>query len=122
RASTSRPRCSAPRTWRNGWPSTAAAAGAAWRAGGTWPPGPEGSPGWRRPRLAAGGTLARGHGVPPGLALAPAGGGNAYLDPTALTEDDERALAAWLADPQVPKALHDAKGPINALAARGLAF
>ncbi|MGC1284730.1 MAG: DNA polymerase I, partial [Streptosporangiaceae bacterium] len=30
--------------------------------------------------------------------------------------------AAWLADPQVPKALHDAKGSINALAARGLEF
>jgi DNA polymerase-1 len=72
--------------------------------------------------LAASGTWARGTGVLTGLALATPDGGNAYLDPTALTEDDERALAAWLADPQTPKALHDAKGPINALAARGLAF
>ena len=47
---------------------------------------------------------------------------DAYLDPTALTEDDERALAAWLADPTQPKALHDAKGPMHALAARGLEF
>ena len=72
--------------------------------------------------LAASGTWARGTGVLTGLALATPDGGNAYLDPTALTEDDERALAGWLADPQTPKALHDAKGPINALAARGLAF
>jgi DNA polymerase I len=72
--------------------------------------------------LAVSGTWARGTGVLNGLALATPDGGNAYLDPTALTEDDERALAAWLADPQTPKALHDAKGPINALAARGLAF
>jgi DNA polymerase-1 len=75
-----------------------------------------------RAGLAASGTWARGTGVLTGLALATPDGGNAYLDPTALTEDDERALAAWLADPQTPKALHDAKGPINALAARGLAF
>src|SRR5262249_60470190 len=44
----------------------------------------------------------------------------AYLDPAALTEEDEAALAAWLADPERPKALHDAKGPMHALAARGL--
>jgi DNA polymerase-1 len=72
--------------------------------------------------LAANGNWARGTGVIDGLALAAPDGGNAYLDPTALTEDDERALAAWLADPAAPKALHDAKGPINALAARGLDF
>src|SRR5260221_697282 len=55
-----------------------------------------------------------------GLALAAPDGANAYVDPTALTEDDERALAGWLADPAQPKALHDAKGPMHALAARGL--
>jgi DNA polymerase I len=75
-----------------------------------------------RAGLAAGGTWARGTGVLDGLALAAPDGANAYLDPTALTEDDERALAGWLADPGVPKALHDAKGPIHALAARGLAL
>src|SRR6185312_1110532 len=47
-------------------------------------------------------------------------GAGAYLDPAALTEDDERALAAWLADPARPKAMHDAKGPFHALAAHGL--
>jgi DNA polymerase I len=43
-----------------------------------------------------------------------------YLDPTTLIEEDERALADWLADPDRPKAIHDAKGPMLALAARGL--
>jgi DNA polymerase-1 len=43
----------------------------------------------------------------------------AYLDPTQLTEADEQALASWLTDPDQPKAVHDAKGPILALAAHG---
>jgi DNA polymerase I len=73
-----------------------------------------------RAGLAASGTWGRGTGVLDGLALAAADGGCAVLDPTALTEEDERALAAWLADPDRPKALHDAKGPLHALAARGL--
>jgi len=70
--------------------------------------------------LAASGTWGRGTGNLEGLALAAPDGANAYVDPTALTEDDERALAGWLADPAQPKALHDAKGPMHALAARGL--
>ncbi len=37
------------------------------------------------------------------------------LDPNA-----EAALAAWLADDERPKALHDAKGPVQAFAARGM--
>ncbi len=43
----------------------------------------------------------------------------AFLDLTALDADDDGALAAWLADPAVPKAMHDAKGPLLALQARG---
>jgi DNA polymerase I len=43
----------------------------------------------------------------------------AYIDPTTLTPEDDKALADWLADESVPKALHDAKGPMHALAARG---
>ena len=73
-----------------------------------------------RAGLAASGTWGRGTGILTGLALAAPDGANAYLDPTALTEDDDQALAGWLANPDVPKALHDAKGPIHALAARGL--
>ena len=70
--------------------------------------------------VAASGSWARGTGNLDGLALAAPDETNAYLDPTALTEDDERALAGWLADPEQPKALHEAKGPMHALAARGL--
>ena len=73
-----------------------------------------------RAGVAVHGTWGRGTGTMDGLALAAADGAGAFVDPVALTEDDERALAAWLADPDQPKALHDAKGPIHALAARGL--
>jgi DNA polymerase I len=72
-----------------------------------------------RSGLAASGTWGRGTGNLTGLAIAGPGGAAAFLDPTALPEDDDRALAAWLADPSRPKALHDAKGPMHALAARG---
>jgi DNA polymerase I len=75
-----------------------------------------------RAGLAASGTWGRGTGNLDGLALAAPDGANAYIDPAALTEDDERALAGWLADPARPKALHDAKGPMHAMAARGWQF
>ncbi len=45
--------------------------------------------------------------------------GAAWLDTEMLTPEDDAALAGWVADPDVPKVLHDAKGPILALAARG---
>ncbi len=76
--------------------------------------------GTERAGLAARGTWGRGTGRLTALAVAAADGAGAYLDPVALTEQDEAALAAWLADPDRPKALHDAKGPMHALAARGL--
>ena len=72
-----------------------------------------------RSGLAASGSWGRGTGNLTGLAIAAPGGVAAFLDPTALTEEDDNALAAWLADPAVPKALHDAKGPMHAMAARG---
>ncbi|MFC8849977.1 MULTISPECIES: DNA polymerase I [unclassified Micromonospora] len=53
------------------------------------------------------------------LALALATGPAAWLDPAALAEADERALAAWLADPQRPKVLHDSKHARLAFATRG---
>ena len=91
-------------------------------------PGPGEVAGWiaehavgqGRTGLAASGSWGRGTGTLDGLALATPDGAGAYLDPATLTEDDERALAAWLTDPALPKAMHDAKGPIHALAARGL--
>ena len=76
--------------------------------------------GTERAGLAARGSWGRGTGKLTALAVATADGAGAYLDPVALTEQDEAALAAWLADPARPKALHDAKGPMHALAARGL--
>src|SRR5262249_56135071 len=73
-----------------------------------------------RAGLAMRGNWGRGTGTLTALAIAAADGAGAYIDPAALTEQDEAALAAWLADPERPKALHDAKGPMHALAARGL--
>ena len=80
------------------------------------------------------GTWGRGTGDVDGLALAravPGGAGDdtgeghpasqaAFVDPVTLTPADEQALAGWLADESAPKALHDAKGPMHALAARGM--
>jgi DNA polymerase-1 len=90
-------------------------------------PGPDQVASWlaahqsaERAGLTLAGTWGRGTGNATGLAIAAPDGHGAYLDPTQLTEDDERALAAWLADPAHPKVLHDAKGPMHALAARGL--
>ncbi|KAA2261653.1 DNA polymerase I [Solihabitans fulvus] len=54
-----------------------------------------------------------------GLALATATGDGGYVDVTALTESDEQALAAWLADESVAKAAHDVKEPLQGLWARG---
>jgi DNA polymerase-1 len=73
-----------------------------------------------RSGLAASGEWGRGTGDLTGLAIAAPDGTGAFIDPTALTQEDDEALGAWLADASVPKALHDAKGPIHALAARGL--
>ena len=44
------------------------------------------------------------------------------VDLTELGPDDERALAAWLADPAAPKVVHSAKTATHALAGRGLAL
>ncbi len=53
------------------------------------------------------------------LALAAGDGSAAYVDATELSPDDETALAGWLADPARHKAMHDAKGPLLAIWARG---
>jgi DNA polymerase-1 len=72
-----------------------------------------------RAGLAVTGSWGRGTGNLTGIALATPDGAGAYLDPAALTPDDDRALADWLASAEHPKALHDAKGPMHALAAHG---
>ena len=81
-----------------------------------------------RTGLAVSGGWGRGTGDLTGLALAQAAGDAdesspaAFIDPVSLTEADEQALASWLGDESAAKAMHDAKGPIHALAARGWAL
>jgi DNA polymerase-1 len=66
------------------------------------------------------GRWAQGSGDARGVALAAADGAAGYVDLVEADVAAQAALAAWLADPARPKALHDAKGPKLALAARGL--
>jgi DNA polymerase-1 len=73
-----------------------------------------------RAGMAVSGTWGRGTGNLTGIAIATPDGAGAYIDPIALTPDDEHALSAWLASEHRPKALHDAKGPSHALAAHAL--
>ncbi|HEY0948816.1 DNA polymerase I [Nocardioides sp.] len=54
------------------------------------------------------------------LALATTDGSAAWIAADELDPADQGALAAWLADPARPKVLHDAKGPMLALAAWGM--
>ncbi|HEY7104722.1 MAG TPA: DNA polymerase I [Mycobacteriales bacterium] len=92
--------------------------------------GPDEVPGWleeharsgRRVGVSLRGSWGRGTGVVQGVGLAIEGGAPddaAYVDAEALTDVDERALVEWLADPSVPKAVHDLKGMLLALYARG---
>ncbi|MDX6286462.1 MAG: polymerase [Frankiales bacterium] len=72
-----------------------------------------------RTGLSVNGTFGRGTGVIVGIALAAPDGAGAYVDPTQLTESDDKALGAWFADPDRAKAVHDVKGVILAFAANG---
>ncbi|MFC6153240.1 DNA polymerase I [Nocardioides yefusunii] len=65
------------------------------------------------------GTWRAGTGEVEGIAVSTLEGRAAYLDTQTLTPEDDAAVAAWLADPARAKVIHDAKGPILALAARG---
>lgn len=49
------------------------------------------------------------------MAIVAADGDGRYLDLAALTDDDEAALASWLADPGPPKAVHRGKWTMHAL-------
>ena len=69
--------------------------------------------------MAVVGTHAAYDGDATALAIATADGEGAYIDTTTLTPDDEAALGEWLADAQVPKALHEAKSAMHDLAGRG---
>ncbi|OFE17691.1 DNA polymerase I [Humibacillus sp. DSM 29435] len=68
------------------------------------------------------GTWARGTGDATGLAIAAPDGSAAWVDLTTLTPEGEASVGHWLADPERPKAMHDAKGPMQALASRGWAL
>ncbi|KAA1423427.1 DNA polymerase I [Mumia zhuanghuii] len=66
------------------------------------------------------GSWGRGTGRVDAIAVATADGSAAgWWDVATLSADDESAVAAWLADPERLKVLHDAKGPILALRAQG---
>ncbi|MBU2696531.1 DNA polymerase I [Pimelobacter sp. 30-1] len=69
--------------------------------------------------LSVRGSWGSGTGRVSGLAFALADGTAAYVDVEAMSQADDTAVAAWLADPERPKVLHDAKGPLLALAAQG---
>jgi DNA polymerase-1 len=72
--------------------------------------------------VAVAGVFGRGTGRLSGLAIATADGPAAWLDPTELDQDDEGAVAGWLADPKRPKVVHDAKPALLAFAAHGWTF
>jgi DNA polymerase-1 len=66
------------------------------------------------------GTWGRGTGELTGIALAAADDSATFIDlGPDLDVADEQALASWLADPAAPKVVHDVKGPLLAVWARG---
>nr|WP_232542203.1 DNA polymerase I [Nocardia bovistercoris] len=65
------------------------------------------------------GTGTPGNGDVRAIAIAAADGEGGYIDVTVLTPEDEAALGAWLADAEIPKALHEAKAAMHALRGRG---
>ncbi|MDQ1044623.1 DNA polymerase I [Streptomyces sp. V4I2] len=64
-------------------------------------------------------TWALGSGSVAEVALAAGGGAAAWFDPSQLDEADETGFAAWLADPDRPKILHNAKGVMRVFAEHG---
>ncbi|MCB0931470.1 MAG: DNA polymerase I [Mycobacterium sp.] len=73
----------------------------------------------RRTGIAVAGTHTTYDGDATALGIAAADGEGAYIDTVTLTPGDEVALAAWLGDPAVPKALHEAKVAMHDLEGRG---
>ncbi len=72
--------------------------------------------------VAVTGTFGRGTGQVTGIAVATGSGPAAWFDPAGLDESDEGAVAAWLADPERPKVIHDAKPALLAFRAHGWQF
>ena len=69
--------------------------------------------------VAVTGRFGRGTGTLSGVAVAAGNGPAAWFDPAELDETDERAVAGWLADPDRPKVIHDAKPAMLAFRAHG---
>ncbi|MFG1993273.1 DNA polymerase I [Actinoplanes sp. NPDC048988] len=69
--------------------------------------------------VAVTGTFGRGTGALTGVAVATGDGPAGWFDPAALDEADEQAVALWLADPDRPKVVHDAKPASLAMRAHG---
>ncbi|MET1061330.1 MAG: DNA polymerase I [Aeromicrobium sp.] len=78
----------------------------------------EHSAGGQRLGLHVQGSWGRGTGDVVGLAIA-SDEAAAWIPTDEITPEDDTAIAAWLADPDRPKVLHDAKGPMLALTSRG---
>jgi DNA polymerase-1 len=53
------------------------------------------------------------------VAIAGVDGGGVFIDAATLTEEDERALVAWLADEKQPKLTYDVKRSLHAVRHRG---
>jgi DNA polymerase-1 len=66
------------------------------------------------------GTWGRGTGDASAVAIATPEGVGGFILLEGLDEDAEAALLAWAGDAERLKVLHDAKGPMHALAARGI--
>ena len=77
----------------------------------------EHAPAGSRTGVSIRGRWARGTGDVELVALATPAGPGLALDPSSLGPDDHTALADWLADPERGVVMHDAKGPLHALAA-----
>ena len=73
----------------------------------------------RRVGVFAEGSWRSGTGDVQTLSFATADGTAAHVVVGEVTPEDDAAIASWFGDPSQPKVLHDAKGPMLALAARG---
>ncbi len=81
--------------------------------------GPDAGEPARRTGVAVQGVWRAGGGEVWSVALAAQDGTAAWFDAAEITPEDDAAMAAWLGDATAPKVLHDAKGPMLALTARG---
>lgn len=74
--------------------------------------------GKERAGLAVVGSWGQGTGELTAVAIA-VPGACVYVEPSLLNSADETELRRWLAEPTVPKAIHDSKGPLLAMFAHG---